>query len=199
MVEQSAVPSLSHILTGTWSLSKRRCHNALKWMDIQPICPCLLIRQECTFQVSWSWPLSSVTTVFLHLASWGWGGEECYTLGLFLWADISLAVGPMSGSPHENAKALTKGLLTASLAHSFQCLFKNSSAGLPVTPTIDTGLKGIGWDFKTARQAYQGRRGECVSAAGHQLPASHWRRGVHPLPSPVPVLVVRCAQRHCWP
>lgn len=111
MVEQSAVPSLSHILPGTWSLSKCRCHNALKWMDTQPICPRFLISQECAFQISWTWPFSSVTTIFLHLVSLEEG--KCYTLGLFLWVDISLAVGPMSYSPNENTKALTKRLLAA--------------------------------------------------------------------------------------
>lgn len=162
MVEQSAVPSLCHILPGPWSLSKCRCHNVLKWMDTQPICPRFLIRQECAFQISWTWPFSSVTTMFLHLASLEEG--KCYNLGLFLWVDISLAVGPMSCSPNENAKALTKRLLAAPLAYSSRCLWKqNSAAGLPMTPAIDTGLKGIGWDFRTACKPLSGKeRGVCI-------------------------------------
>lgn len=61
-------------------------------------------------------------------------------------------------------KALTKRLLAAPLAHSSQCLRKqNSAAGLPTTPAIDTGLKGIGWDFRTACKALSGKeRGVCI-------------------------------------
>lgn len=47
-------------------------------------------------------------------------GEECHTLGLFLRVDISLAVGPMSCSPSENAKTLAKGLLTPPLLAGFR-------------------------------------------------------------------------------
>lgn len=160
MVEQSAVPSLSHILPGTWSLSKCRCHSVLKWMDTQPICPRFLIRQECALQISWTWPFSSVTTIFLHLASLEEG--KCYTLGLMGWHLIGCWSNVLF--TEWECKALTKRLLATPLAHSSQCLWKqNSAAGLPMTPAIDTGLKGTGCDFRTACKALSGKeRGVCI-------------------------------------
>lgn len=50
------------------------------------------------------------------------GKNALSALWLFLGVDISLAAGLMSCSANENAKTLTKGLLTAPSAHSPQCL-----------------------------------------------------------------------------
>lgn len=77
---------------------------------------------------------------------------------------------------------------------------QNSSAGLPFISVTDTGLKGIGQDFKTLCKASQGRRerGICIccrtSASSFSLEEV---TSVQPLPSPLPALVVRSAQRYC--
>lgn len=126
----------------------------------KPICPHFLIRQECTFQVSWTWPFSSVTTIFLHLVCQG--GKMPCPRTFFLWVDFSLAAGPGSHSPNENGRHWTASSLFLLLTHLSAPWKENSLAGLPVTLATDTGLKGIALDFKT--KAYQGRRerGICI-------------------------------------
>lgn len=178
-MKQSAVLSLPHILTGTWSLPKRRHHKCTE-TDIKGYLPHFLIRQECTFQISWTWPFSSATTIFLHLACLG---GKCYILGLFLWVDISLAVGPMSCSPSESKH--TDQRPTNCSPCSLGVLWRqNSSADSPATLAIDTGFKRYKISKLFVSLIREGgedggrerERKEYISVAGHQLPISYWRR-----------------------
>lgn len=67
--------------------------------------------------------------------------------------------------------------INCSPPHSPQRPLKVELISWPASyPTTDTGLKGIGQDFKTVRFIREEGRGEYVSVAGHQLPISHWTR-----------------------
>lgn len=94
MVKQSAVPSPSHILTGTWSLSERRHHSALR----------LTQSLSATFSDKAGMYFSNLLNMAFLIRHQYISSpclprrENCHTLGLFLQVDISLALGTMSYS-----------------------------------------------------------------------------------------------------
>lgn len=124
-------------------------------IGIKPICPHFLIRQECTFQISWAWPFSSVTTIFLHLACPG--GKMPYPSTFFTgWHPI--------GWTHWSRVSLTKwegktlNLLTAPLVHSPQCPMKGELISWPPSyPWNRHWLKRFSTRFQNFK-VYQGRR-----------------------------------------
>lgn len=143
MVKQSAVPSFSHLLTGTWSLSKRRYHGV----------------RRLTYSLLATFDKAEMSFSNLNVAFLIWyhytpspclpRGKNAMLEGLFLWVYISLAVGPTSCSPNENAKNTDQRPINCS-PYSLSALWEQSSlAGLPVISAIDTDFKSIGQGFKT--------------------------------------------------
>lgn len=100
-MKQSAVLSLSRILTGTWSLSKLRHHNVPRLT--QSLSATFLDKAGMCFS-----DLQNMVFLISHhcISSACLPRGKCCVLGLSLWAGISVAVDPIFCSYNEKAKTL---------------------------------------------------------------------------------------------
>lgn len=119
---------------------------------------------------------------------------KCCDLGLSLGIDISLAVGPMSCLPNENAKPLTRDLLTAPLAHTVLYLKAESISGLASYPCHRHWLKGGRTRFQNWLYAYRKTGSNLYLMQG--ISFQFLTEGGKFSPAP-PLLAVRFAQGYC--
>lgn len=143
MVKKSAVPSFSHLLTGTWSLSKHRQHSVLR----------LTYRLPATFdkaEMSFS-NLNVALLIWHHYTPSPClprGGMLClkdFSYGFTShWLLVWYLAHPMRMQKNTDQRPINSS--PCSLSALWE---QSSSAGLPVISAIDTDLKGIGQGFKT--------------------------------------------------